>query len=234
VTNQVQRVAPSAAVGLFGLGLALLGVGRFVQLDDSSGFGSEEWIMPLGVLALFAAVASVIVAAQDPRARLWLGAVLAVLVALLVWQTSTNLGFRFIWAGSEGELIMLQVGLGLLALVLLATGIQPKRSREVDRAGGGGGSVEGGSLGGGGGSGGAGRWMVRGAVYLCCCALATYVAAMAGIAHFEAVECADPGEICELAGLEGLVWGVIALPASLVVALVIELVLWRRRRQRVS
>lgn len=76
--------------------------------------------------------------------------------------------------------------------------------------------------------------MVRGAVYLCCCVLATYVAAMAGIAHFEAVECTDPGEMCELAGLEGLVWGVIALPASLVLALVIELVLWRRRRQRAS
>jgi hypothetical protein len=40
--------------------------------------------------------------------------------------------------------------------------------------------------------------------------------------------------MCELAGLEGLVWGVIALPASLVVALAIELVVWRRRRQRVS
>ncbi|MFC5268214.1 hypothetical protein ACFPJ1_39425 [Kribbella qitaiheensis] len=216
MSNQLQRVAPSAAVGLFGLGLALLGAGRFVQLDDSSGFGSEEWIMPLGVLALLAALASVIVAAQDSKARLWLGAVLAVLVALLVWKTSTNVGFRFIWAGSERELIMLQVGLGLLALVLLATGFQQKRSSEVDRRGGG------------------GRWMVRGAVYLCGCALATYVAAIAGIAHFEAVECRDPAEMCELAGLEGLVWGVIALPASIVVALAIELVLWRRRRQRVS
>ncbi|TCM42653.1 hypothetical protein [Kribbella sp. VKM Ac-2568] len=222
MTNQTHRVAPSAAVGLFGLGLALLGVGRFVQLNDNSGFGGEEWIMPLGVLALLAALASLVVAAQDSRARLWLGAVLAALVALLVWQTTTNPGFRFIWAGSEGELVMLQVGLGLLALVLLATGFQPRSSREVGRAGRGSGA------------GGAGRWMVRGAVSLCCCALITYVAAMAGIAHFEAVECTDPDEMCELAGLQGLVWGVIALPASLVVALVIELVLRRRRRQRVS
>jgi hypothetical protein len=139
--------------------------------------------------------------------------VLAVLVALLVWQSSTNNGFRFIWNGDEGELFYFQVGLGLLALVLLATGFQPRRPRSAS---------------------GAGRWMVRGAVYLCCAALITYVAALAGIAHFEATECTDPGGECDLAGLAGLVWGVAALPASLVVALVIELVLWRRRKQRGS
>lgn len=84
--------------------------------------------MPLGVLALSAALASVVVAAQPSMARRWLGAVLAVLVALLVY----------------------------------------------------------------------------------------------------------PGGECDLAGLAGLVWGVIALPASLVVAVVVELVLWSRRKQRVS
>jgi hypothetical protein len=237
----MQRVAPGAALGLFGLGLGLLCVGGFVQLDDTSGFGSEAWIMPLGVLALLAGLASVVVAAQDSGARRWLGAVFAVLVALLAWQSSTNAGFRFIWAGSEGELIQFQVGVGLLALVLLATGFQPKRSEASGRAeGAGGGSGEADRAGGAdgsagkGGSGGAGRWMVRGAVYLCCAALITYVAALAGIAHFEATECTDPGGECDLAGLAGLVWGVVALPASLAVALVIELVLWRCRKQRES
>ena len=81
---------------LFAVGLGLLCVGGFVQFDDTSGFGSDRWIYPLGLLAVVPAVAAVVVAWPEPRARLSLGIVLGALTVLMIWQDIANEGFRLI------------------------------------------------------------------------------------------------------------------------------------------
>jgi hypothetical protein len=50
------------AIGLFVLSLAFLFIGNFIQFDDTSGFGSNEWLVPFGFLAFLAATASLVVA----------------------------------------------------------------------------------------------------------------------------------------------------------------------------
>ena len=113
--------SPLTTLGLFALALALLYVGNFIQFDDTSGFGSDTWVLPVGVLGVLAAIASVIVAQSDLMARRLLGWAMLVLDILVIWQATTDDGFRFIWGGDEGELFYLQVGLGMTALLLLAT-----------------------------------------------------------------------------------------------------------------
>lgn len=112
------------SVGLLVVGLALLAVGRFIQFDDTSGFGSEQWIVPLGLVAPVPAIAAVVVAWRSPKARLWLGIAVGVLAGFLVWQMTANSGFRFIWSRDEGELAQLTIALGLVAALLVATGVQ--------------------------------------------------------------------------------------------------------------
>lgn len=207
------------AVGLFAVGLVVLFAGGFVQFDDTSGFGYDQWILPLSVVSLAAAIASVVVAWTDSTARLLLGIAMTVLVAFLIWQCAVNDGFRFIWHGDEGELLQLQVVLGLTGLSLIATGLQPSREPQVgatNRA-----------------DAGAGRWLVRAVVYLVGCLVAMYVAFIVGATYYEARECANTDEQC-LAPLGGLVWSVIVVPVSLVAIVVIELVLRNRRKRRRS
>jgi zinc transporter ZupT len=108
------------------VGLVLLAAGRFVQFDDTSGFGSDQWIFPLGLLAPVPAIAAVVVAWRHPKARVWLGIALAVLAGFLVWQMTANSGFRFIWSRDEGELAQLTIALGLVAALLVATGVQKR------------------------------------------------------------------------------------------------------------
>ncbi|GAA1571952.1 hypothetical protein GCM10009789_26880 [Kribbella sancticallisti] len=200
------------SLALFAAGLGLLGAGNFVYFSYAEGRGSEQWILPLGYAAAALGVAGVVVAWQDRTARLLLAAALVVLDVILVWQVATNLDFRFVWEAGEGELVYLQVVLGLIALTLIATALQPARTQEAGPKG----------------TPGAGRWMVRAVAYLGATLLTAYVVAMAGIAHHED-DCAGYDGDC-FAALAGLVWGVIAVPVCLLLVLVIELVLWRRRK----
>ncbi|MDX6279502.1 MAG: hypothetical protein QOH03_573 [Kribbellaceae bacterium] len=211
MTSDEQRSVPTPVVGALGalaLAIVLLGVGGFVRFHDFSGNGSDQWVRPLGFLAAVLAVAGVGIAALTAQSRRWFGGALLLLDLVLVWQSATNDGFRFVWMYDEGELFTLQVAIGLIAFVLLAAGVQPSRW-----------------------SGGAGRWMVRAAVYACATAVVTYVALQAGSDHYHSAICTN--DDCDLGGLYALEWGVIALGVCLAVVLVVELVLLgARRRQR--
>ena len=189
---------------VFAAGLGLLFAGRFVQFHDVSGFGSDRWILPLGVLALVLAVGAVVIAWADPKARLWLGIAAAVLFALLVWQDLANDGFRFVWHHDEGELLAFEIVLALVAAVLMTTA--------------------GSALG-------AGRWLVRAAAYLCGSVAFVFVAYVAGVTYYDRTECRGADDEC-LALLGGMVWGLIAVPVCLVAIVVIEVVLRRRRTER--
>ncbi len=204
---------------LFGAALGLLIVGRFVQFDDLSGTGSDLWILPLGLLALPAAVSAVVVAWSDAKARLWLGIVQAVLFGCLVWQQTGNDGFRFIWHRDEGELVLLGIGLGVTAAVLIATAVQPSTQAEAEAA-----RVAGEGPG-------AGRWLVRAAVYLGGSVAFVFLAFLSGASYYAATEC-DGSESDCLATLGGLAWGVVSVPVAIVLIVVIELVLARRRKRR--
>ncbi|HWD83357.1 MAG TPA: hypothetical protein VG497_30865 [Kribbella sp.] len=189
---------------LLALTLVLLAVGRFVEFDDTSGFGSTDWNLPLGILAAAAAVAALVIAWPEPKARLWLGIALGVLTVLVIWQDAVDDGFRFVWNQSEGELREFELGLALLVVVLLTTA--------------------GAALGG-------GRWLLRVAAYVVGVAVVSVVVALVAAAYYEAHECAGQDEGC-LAPLGGVVWGAGAVVACLVAIAVIELILWRRRRPK--
>ena len=132
--------------------------------------------------------------------RLWLGVASAVLCGWLALHVGNEL-FRFIWMGDEGEFLVLVVVLGLMAALLIATGLQ------------------------------AGRWLVRGAVYLCGCAALMLLALWAGTAYYDATDCPTKDADC-LSLLGGMAWAVISIPVSVVLIVVIELVLRRRRKVR--
>jgi hypothetical protein len=190
------------------LAVFLLCIGGLVQFDDFSGFGSEQWIRPLGFVAAAVAVGAVGVACLSAEARRWLGGGLVVLDLFVIWQSVTNDGFRFVWHHDEGELFLLQVLLGLAALVLIATGLQPFKRP----------------------AGAGGRWLVRVAAYACGTAIAAYVAFNAGVRRYETQICTN--EDCDLGGLEGMVWALVAVVVCVVVAVVAEVVLWVKRKQR--
>jgi hypothetical protein len=204
--------ADVTAVGLLTLSLALLYAGRFVQFDDTSGGGSDEWVMPLGLLAGLVAAMSVRVALADAAARRLLGAAMVVVDASLIWQAATNDGFRFIWASDEGELFIFQVLLALTGLILTATAVRrPVSGRMTDVAGG------------------------RVVAYLGAAVLISITAFFVGTAHFDRTNCSGPdfdGE-CDLAPLEGLMWAAAAIVLVIVTAVVLEVVRLRRRRSPV-
>lgn len=207
---------------MFVVGLVTLSSGGFVQFDDTSGFGSDQWNLPLGVLALVLVVAGIGVASVSATARLWLGGALGLLDVFLIWQSVTNDGFRFVWHGDEGELFLFQVALGLTALVLIATGLQPSRddAAAVVEAGG---KVD------------AGRWLVRTVLYLAGTAVAVFVAFFIGADQYADRYCTQVGA-CDADDLSGLVWGLngslIALGVCLVLIVAVELVLRSRRKQQ--
>ncbi|TCC37585.1 hypothetical protein [Kribbella speibonae] len=196
----------TVSLALFAVGLGLLVVGGFVQFNDTSGFGSDRWIYPLGLLAVVPAVAAVVVAWPEPRARLSLGIVLGVLTVAMIWQDIANDGFRFVWNQNEGELQQLELVLFVLAFVLLTTA--------------------GARLGG-------GRWLVRAAAYLVGTVVVTLVVTVIGMVYYGETACADDAEEC-LAPLAGIFWGAAAVVACLVAVLVIELILWTRRRRKAA
>ncbi|TDW22756.1 hypothetical protein [Kribbella kalugense] len=209
----------SLSLVLLAVALGLLFAAGFVQFDDTSGFGAEQWILPLGALAFVPALASIAAAWPDPKARLWLGIALAVLTALLVWESISNDGFRFVWNRSEGELALLEFATGLVAFVLIANGVQPAPVSEI--------SAEPGA-----GRPGPGRWLVRTAAYLCGTIVVVLVAFAAGADYYARTECPEDGDC--LAPLGGFVWGVLAVPVCGLAVLVIEIVLSRRRRRKTA
>lgn len=213
-TQEQRPVTGVAALGLLVAGLVVLGLGRFVRIDHRPGFDSNEWVLPLGYLAAVLGIAAVVVAARNRTARLWLGGAFAVLDAVLIWQSLSNVNFRFVWGGDEGEMLEFQIGLGLLALLLIATAFQPAR---LD-----------------GGTAGAGRWLVRTVLYLAGTTVAVIAGLFNGIDQYDAKYCRLP-DSCDDDDLSSLVWGVngmlIGLGVCLVLIVVIELVLRNRRKQ---
>lgn len=200
-----------AALTLFGAGLVLLAIGGFVQLDDTSGFGAQDWVLPLGLLALFVASASVGVALSQRAARRALGAAWALLDVVLIVLSSTDDGFRFVWGGDEGELVMFIVALGLGAAALLTPTLY------VSRPAGARGTARGVS-----------GW-ARAVGYLVALVVAVFLAFLAGARHFEVTNCVGAGGECDVAVLEGLLWAVVALVVGLVAIAVNE---WRLRTAR--
>lgn len=172
--------------------LITLYVGSFIQFDDTSGFGSDRWVLPLGAVAGLLAVCAVGIGLSDRTARRAVGGALAVIDVVLVAEAILNDGFRFIWSGDEGELFYLQVALGLAALFLLTpTFLSTKEAtNEAPRTGR---SLTG--------------W-ARVAIYVSALTLVMFVAFFVGTAHFESSQCSGPdfGGECDLAVLEGLLW----------------------------
>lgn len=181
-----------AAAGtlLFVASLAALYVGGFIQFDDTSGFGGNEWNMPLAFVAGLLAFASVAVAVSDRTARRALGAALVTLDVLLVGASVTDGEFRFIWGGDEGELFYLEVVLGLAALILLTptfTSAKGRTDRPSDRS--------------------LSPWS-RVTIFATVLVIAMFVTFNAGISHFHSTQCSGRGfdGECDLAVLEGLAW----------------------------
>ncbi|MFD3402250.1 hypothetical protein ACFWUU_16320 [Kribbella sp. NPDC058693] len=210
----------SISLLLLTVALGLLVAGGFVQFDDTSGFGAEQWILPLGGLAFVPALASVVTAWPDPKARLWLGIVLAALTGLLIWESISDDGFRFIWSRSEGELALLEFATGLVAFVLIANGVQPAAADAT--------AMEPGVTQ----QPGPGRWLVRTAAYLCGTIFVVLVVIKAGADYYARTECPEEGDC--LAPIAGFVWGAVAVPVCGLAVLVIEIVLWRRRRRNTA
>ncbi|TCC30598.1 hypothetical protein [Kribbella sindirgiensis] len=219
---------------LLALGLGFLFAGRFVQFDDTSGVGGGEWILPLGLLAIVAAVASIVVAWPEPKARLRTGIALVVLFAGVLWQLVGDDGFRFVWHRDEGGLVLFEFVLGLTGFGLIATGAQPaepdgpgpmaeelraadaeRQKYRVHQER---------------------RWMVRAWLYLCGTAVLTLLAFAIGISVYESTECDDGSNQCDLAVVGGMAWAVTAFVAGVVAITIAECVraIRRDRARRTS
>jgi len=207
-------VLPSLA--LMGASLITLYAGGFIQFDDTSGFGSDRWVMPLGMFAGLLALCAVGVGLADRTARQAVGGALAVLDVVLVVQAIGNDGFRFIWGGDEGELFYLQVALGIAALFLLtpafltskeATDKNPRPARSLS------------------------AW-ARFAIYVSALVFAMFVAFFTGTAHFQTTQCSGPGfdGECDIAVLEGLLWAGIAFMVGTISIVIAEVAKARRQR----
>ena len=194
------------ALLLFDAALVVLFVGRFIQFNDTSGFGGDGAILALGALALALAASAVVVAVSESLARRGLGLSIAVLDVLLVVGAVADEGFRFIWGDDEGELFLLQVVLGLVALVLLVPRFvvtEPSRAGMLPQR----------RLSG---------W-ARAAGYVVAIVIAAFVAFDAGMRHFESTECSR-GDECDLGFLTAFVWSAIAIGVVVVVAIGYEFV----------
>lgn len=207
-----------AALSLFAASLVLLQLGGFIQLDDTSGFGSDRWNLPLGLLALFLAAVALGVALSERTARRALGGAWAVLAVALVVLSLTDDGFRFVWGGDEGELVMFMVGLALGAAALLTPTLYVRRPagdfvRDPEPP--------------------ASGW-ARTVGYLCATVIAMYLAFHIGIRHFKSTQCVGTGGECDVAVLEGLLWVVVTFFLGIVAITANEWRLRRRRPRKVS
>ncbi|WP_182525284.1 hypothetical protein [Nocardioides dongkuii] len=205
------------SLALLVLSLAVLHGGGFIRFDDTSGSGSDRWNLPLGVVAGLVALCSLGVGISDRTARRTLGGALAVLDALLVLLATVDDGFRFIWAGDEGELFLLQVGLGIAALFLLTPTFVSSEDDAIDGAPHSAGRLSGGA---------------RAAIYVSALVLTMLMAYVAGTTHFETTQCGpDVDGECDVAALEGLLWAGAALVLGVVAIVLAEVARARRRRE---
>lgn len=180
----------TVSLGLLAAALVLLGTGGFVQLDDTSGFGSERWDLPAGALAgLLTIVALVVGVSGDVRERRTTGWAMATIATCVLAVDAVTPGFRLVWGESEGEGAMLQAVLVLAALALLLPG--RGRSDGHRRVA-------------------TGTWAVAWVLGL---AVVVPVAFALGTAHFEATQCSGVGfdGECDLGGVEGILWAAGAL-----------------------
>lgn len=206
---------PFKTLVLLLLSLALLWVGNFIQFDDTSGFGSDDWLMPYAGLALLAAVASILLSLSDLRARRSLGVALLVLDGLIVIQAWTNPGFRFIWSGDEGETFMFEVALLLCGLALMTRSVYrpavhpaPVMSAPEEAQVAGDLEMTG--------------W-ARFVAYLAAGTVLTFFAFFVGVAQFEATECGDSsGGECDLSILGGFIWAAGAVVLSVIATIATE------------
>ncbi len=209
-------IAVPTALGLFGASLVLLLVGRFIQLDDTSGSGYNDSVLPLGYLAGVLGFAGVVVSSAERTARRLLGGVLLVLVAGVILLAVTDDGFRFIWRNDEGELMLFVITVGITALVLLT----PRFTAAAATTG----STQ---------TAPAFSGWARGLIYLLASIAVTVIAFGLGAAHSDSTSCQDTsaGE-CDLSGVEGAAWAAAALALMIMVVILSEAVRFRRRARR--
>ncbi|GAA0617161.1 hypothetical protein HPO96_12415 [Kribbella sandramycini] len=190
----------AVSIALLLAAVVILAVGRFIQFDDTSGFGFEKWNRPLGYVAALVAIGAVAVAAPEVKARLWFGVALLVLGGWLVVMQATSDGFRFVWSVSDGELGILWFFLLLLGVVMVLTAAAALTG---------------------------GRWMLRVAAYLVATVALCLIAFNLGLGYYGS-DCAEGESEC-LSWLGGVWWAVLTLAGCAVLAIGSEVVLWRRR-----
>jgi hypothetical protein len=195
------------AVGLLVAAVALLCLGGFVHLDDTSGFGSDAWVMPLGAVAVVLGAAAIGKALRHRDERRPLGTALGILVVAVMLLARTDDGFRFVWHSNEGELYLAAAVAGWGALALYALG-----GLERPTIGGAPAPV-----------------LLRIVIYVFCTGVATMMAFDQGTRDFFEDECQGGGD-CDLAALAGMGWAAITLLVSIAVIALYEIV--RHDRQR--
>lgn len=177
-----------------------LALGGFVQLDDTSGFGSDDWVMPLGVLAAAFAGTALVVALRDRSQRRPLGTALGCVMAAVIVLHVKDDGFRFVWHSNEGELFLFEVFGCWVALALVATGgAAPPEPAPAD-------NQRAHSLHG---------FLLRAVAYLGGTALAMFTAFSVGMSHYESEG--------DLAAVGAFGWAALALLGCLGVIVTIEL-----------
>jgi hypothetical protein len=202
-----------ASLLLIDLSILLLVLGHFVQLD-ASGSGSDDGSLPLGVLAAGLAIASVVVAMGDRRARRALGVLFLGGAAVLVVLQLALDGFRFVWAGGELELIGLEVVLACVGLVLLATGSHQAVVETMT------GRTEPSPM----------SWTVRALLYLALTVVLVFVAGLVGMSYGDG-QCVGAGDDCPEATAGSLLFASGALVAMVILVVSCEITLRSRRRR---
>ena len=203
-----------ASLLLVDLAILVLVLGHFVLLHDPSGAGSDQWNLPLGLLAGVLGIAALVVAIPDAAARRALGLVLVGGVLVLVVLRLTLGDFRFVWAADEPELVVLEVMLVCVGLLLLATG---SRRPVVETQTG---LIEPAPL----------SWQVRTLLYLALAVALVFVAGLVGASYGDA-RCTGEGDDCPEAAIAMLLGGFGAFVGVVILVATCEMTLWSRRRR---
>lgn len=111
------------SLGLLAVALLLLALGGFVQLDDTSGYGSDQWNLPVGALAAFLAASALAIGITgDVHERRTTGWALATLATCVLAVDAVTPGFMFVWGETDGAGTLLQAALVAGAIALLLPG----------------------------------------------------------------------------------------------------------------